>query len=245
MKNQKKSNGLGQCINNKIRKNTVWASLTDEEVDLFNKMVVCREYIPGEMIFMEGDPCKGLYFVESGLVGVRKIDVDGNSTLVRLASKGDTLGYRPFLAKQSHRASTDVIEDAKVCFINADTVRKVLQNNHELGEQFLERTAKALGDIEDRLYEMTSLNVDTRFVHLLILYHDQWGRHLDDGSVNITLPITRDDLASMIGAHPDSVTRAIRNLETKGLVHVEGRLIHIEAFDELAEHLHSELVHVH
>ncbi|MBL6933420.1 MAG: Crp/Fnr family transcriptional regulator [Rhodospirillales bacterium] len=245
MKELEKPVGLAPCIDNKIRKNTVWATLTKEEVDLFNRKVICREYTPGDMIFMEGDDCKGLYFVESGLVGVRKIDVDGNATLVRLANKGDTLGYRPFLARQSHRASADVIEDARVCFINAKTVRKVLHKNHELGLQFLERTARVLGDVEERLYEMSALNVDTRFVHLLILYHDQWGRHMEDGSVNITLPLTRDDLASMIGAHPDSVTRAIRNLETKGIVQVDGRLIHIQDFEELADHLHTELVHYH
>ena len=245
MKELKKRKGTAPCIDNKIRKNTEWATLTNEEVELFNRKVICREYTPGETVFMEGDLCKGMYFIESGLVGVRKIDIDGQSTLVRLASKGDTLGYRPFLAKQPHRAGASIIEDARICFIDAAAVRTILQNNHELGLQFLERTAQALGEAEERLYEMAVLNVDTRVIHLLILYHDQWGSHMEDGSVNITLPITRNDMASMIGAHPDSVTRAIRQLELKGLVQVDGRLIHIEEFDLLAEQLHTNLEHVH
>lgn len=61
---------------------------------------------------MAGDRCKGLYFVRSGLVGIRKIDKEGQSTLLRLAGNGDALGYRPFLAKQPHRACAEVIEDA-------------------------------------------------------------------------------------------------------------------------------------
>lgn len=223
----------------------MWASLTNEEVDLFNRNVICREYTPGESIFVEGDACKGLYFVEGGLVGVRKFDINGQSTLVRMAGKGDTLGYRPFLAKQLHRAGAEVIEDARVCFIKASTVRAILQTNYQLGQIFLERTAQALGEAEERLFEMATLNVDTRIIHLLILYHDQWGRHLEDGSVAITLPVTRDDLASMIGAHPDSVTRAIRQLESKGLVQVEGRSVLIEEFDLLAEQLHTDLAHYH
>lgn len=245
MKILPKRPGLAPCIDSKIRRNTVWATLTSEEVDLFNRNVICREHATGETIFMEGDNCKGLYFVEGGMVGVRKVDFDGQSTLVRIASKGDTLGYRPFLAKQPHRAGAEVIEDARVCFIDSATVRTILQNNHELGMQFLERTARALGEAEERIFEMATLNVDTRVIHLLILYHDQWGRHLEDGSVQITLPITRDDMASMIGAHPDSVTRAIRQLESKGIVQVEGRTVHIEEFDSLADLLHVDMEHYH
>lgn len=245
MKVLQKQNGLASCINNKIRRNTVWATLTDDEVDIFNHKVICREHAPGETVFMEGDACKGLYFVEGGLVGVRKIDVEGQATLIQLAGRGDTLGYRPFLAKQPHRAGAEVIEDARICFIDAETVREIIQNNHELGLQFLERTAAALGEAEERIFEMAALKVDTRVIHLLVLFHDQWGKHLEDGSVDITLPITRNDLASMIGAHPDSVTRAIKSLESKGLVQVEGKSILIEEFDQLADQLHTDLAHYH
>ncbi len=245
MKEPTRPAGLAACIDNRIRRNTIWASLTDEEVDLFNRNVVCREHPPGDVIFLEGAPCKGLYFVEGGLVGIRKTDRDGQSSLVRLASKGDTLGYRPFLAKQHHRAQADVIEHARVCFVDAHTVRTILQNNHQLGLQFLERTAKALGETEERLFEMAVLNVDTRVIHLLVLYRDRWGRRLADGSVRMTLPITRDDFASMIGAHPDSVTRAIRNLESKGLLRVNGRVVRIDQLNLLTERLHTDLSQPH
>lgn len=231
---------LTACIDNNVGRYGLWTSLTDEEADHFNRKVICREYAPGETVFFEGDPCKGLYFIKSGLVGVRKTDVEGQSTLLRLASKGDTLGYRPFLAKQPHRACAEVIEDARICFINARTVRTILQNNHELGIEFLKCTARALGEAEERLFKMAVLNVDIRVIHLLVLFHDQWGSDLGDGSVNIRLPVTRDDMASMIGAHPDSVTRAIRQLETKGLVQVDGRSIRIKEFNLLAEHLHTD-----
>ena len=192
---------------------------------------------------MEGDLCKGLYFVRSGLVGIRKIDTQGQSTLLRLASNGDTLGYRPFLAKEHHRACAEIIEDARVCFVNSRIVREILQNNHELGLEFLCSIARALGEADEKLFKMAVLNVHTRFVHLLVLFHDKWGRYLEDGSVDIRLPITRDDMASMIGAHPDSVSRAIRHFESKGLIEVVGRSFRIKEFNLLAEQLRVDLAH--
>lgn len=243
MKSPAKRKCRTACVDNKAGKSGFWASLTDEEAGIFNRKVICREYRPGETVFMEGDSCKGLYFVKGGLVGIRKIDIEGQSTLLRLACAGDTLGYRPFLAKQRHRACAEVIEDASICFIDARTVRGILHNNHELGVEFLKCTARALGEAEEQLFKMAILNVDTRVVHLLVLFHDQWGSHLEDGSVDIRLPITRDDMASMIGAHPDSVTRAIRHLESKGLMQVHGRSFRIKEFNLLAEQLHTDIAH--
>jgi len=245
MKNRVKWISLAACIGSKAGRNGLWASLTDEEVDCFNHSFICREYTPGETVFLEGDPCKGLYFVKHGLVGIRKIDIEGQSTLLRLASAGDTLGYRPFLAKQPHRACAEVIEDARICFIDARTVRAVLQRNHELGLEFLTCTARALGEAEEKLFKMAVLNVDTRVVHLLFLFYDQWGSNLADGTVDIRLPITREDMASMIGAHPDSVTRAIRHLESRGLMEVDGRSFRIKEFNLLAEQLHVDFASYH
>lgn len=103
--------------------------------------------------------------------------------------------------------------------------------------------ARDLGESEEKIFKMAVMNVDTRFVHLLVLLNDKWGSNLDDGSVDIRLPITRDDVASMIGAHPDSVTRAIRQLESKGLVEVAGRSFRIKEFDHLAAQLHFDHFH--
>lgn len=241
----KKPCGLAECIDGKICNDTIWTALSDEEIELFNRNVSCRLFTAGETIFMEGDYCKGLYFVESGLIAVRKYDQDGQPYLIRLASQGDTLGYRPFLAKETHRAGADVIEDTKVCFINAQTVRKVLSVNGELSRLFLERTAKALGEADEWLFNMAVLDVDIRLIHLLLMYHDQWGSHFEDGSVTIRIPITRGDLAAMIGAHPDSVSRAIRKLESEGLMQADGRIIHIEKFDHLAQQIQPNLTHLH
>ena len=242
MKELSRSTRFAPCIDGKTRENTIWATLSNEEVELLNRNAICREYALGDTVFMQGEPCNGLYLVEDGLVGVRKIDIEGNSNLIRVVSKGETMGYRPFLAKEPHRASAEIIEDSRIYFINAPTFRKILQSNHELGVRFLERTARALGEAEERLLEMAVLTVDTRIIHLLVLYHDQWGKRLADGSFVIRVPITREDIASMIGAHPDSVTRAMKELESKGILSSRGRMIHVEKYDRLTEQLHTDLI---
>jgi len=84
--------GIGApCISERVKNQSIWSSLNDEEVEMFNRKVVCRRYSPGEVVFVHGDNCKGLYFIDSGLVGIHKTDADGQSILIRLAKVGDTL----------------------------------------------------------------------------------------------------------------------------------------------------------
>ncbi len=215
------------CLSARISKGTEWSVLSPEEIQTFNENVICRSYDAGDFVFYEKDDCKGLYFVESGLVGVKKIDAEGEQVLLRLASEGDTLGYRPLLAGEHHRAGAEVIQAAKVCFLPKAVMRRLLISNPELGAGFLQRTAKALGEADERFFESVSLPARVRLMHLLMLLRDRCGRIVDDGSLFLELPITRRELASMLGIRAESLSRLVREIEDEGLAHFSGSQITI------------------
>lgn len=236
-------NSTACCLNARLRAKTEWDALTPDEVDLFNLNVVCRTYKAGQIVFLQDDPCKGLYFVETGLVAVRKIDEEGQSVIVRLAYQGDTLGYRPLLSKEAHRATAEVVKDSRLCFIDAGTMRGLLLNNPRLGMRFLERTTQALGEAEDRLFQIAALSVRTRIIHLLILLHGHYGTTTSDGTLFVELPMTRNGLADMIGARPESVSRAFKDIQADGLLDWSGRTVRIDRVDRLIDELHGNLSH--
>jgi CRP/FNR family transcriptional regulator len=226
-----------------VRAKTEWDALTPDEVDLFNRKVVCRKYKPGQVIFLQSDPCKGLYFVEGGLVAVRKVDDEGKSAIVRLAYQGDTLGYRPLLAKENHRATAEVIKEARICFVDAPVMHRFLLSNPKLGMRFLEHTAQALGETEERLFHVAALSVRTRIIHLLILLRGHYGTTTSGGTLFIELPMTQRDLANMVGARPESVSRAFRDIQDDGLLDLSGRMVRVDQVDRLVDELHHNLHH--
>ncbi len=229
------------CLSARIRTKTEWDALTPDEIDLFNRKVVCRTYPAGQVIFVQGDPCKGLYFIEDGLIAARKVDEEGQSAIVRLAYQGDTLGYRPLLAKENHRATAEVIKDAKICFIGAPTMHRLLRSNPRLGMLFLEHIAQALGEAEERLFQVAALSVRTRIIHLVVLLRDHYGTTTSDGTLFVELPMTRRDLAEMIGARPESVSRALRDIQDDGLMDLSGRTVRVDQIDRLIDELHHGL----
>ncbi len=224
------------CFNCQHRERSEWGVLTEKELQGLDSGKICREYFPGEAIFLEGDPCLGVYCVERGLVGVRKTDAEGNSVLVRIANSGDTLGYRPFLAGDVHRGTAEALKPTIICAISGSTVRRLLAENPSLGLQFLERTAKALGDAEEKYFQNVTLPVRARLAHLLVVLKDRYGTVAEDGSLTMELPMSRQDLAALIGTRPETMSRAVRQFEEDGIAQFKGRKVHIrDTRDLLAE----------
>ncbi|MDP2621110.1 MAG: Crp/Fnr family transcriptional regulator [Hyphomicrobiales bacterium] len=224
---------VGRCFPNDILERSEWRVLGPEELAELCAKALCRAYQPGETVFYEGDACRGVYFISEGLVGVRKEDPEGNSVLLHLATDGDSLGYRPFLAGDSHRASAEVLRTSKICFFDADSMRTLLRDNPDLGIEFLRRATRELGIAENRFYEAVRLNLRTRVAHLLLLFKDRYATVEADGRILLDLPISRQDMAAMIGVRAESLSRTIRTLADDGLIDVSGHRAWILDMDRL------------
>jgi len=136
-----RSSSSKSCFTCQTRGRTEWCALTEEELKLLDKAKVSRDYLPGEVIFREADACQGIHCIESGLVGVRKMNANGQEILLRLGYPGDTLGYRSMLSGDDHNNSAEALEPSEVCFIDATTVRTLLTRNPTLGLRFLNHAA--------------------------------------------------------------------------------------------------------
>jgi CRP-like cAMP-binding protein len=228
------------CFTCQSRDRAEWCALNDDELRLLDKAKVVREYRPGEVIYHQGDPCRGIHCFEAGLVGIRKIDADGNSILLGLAYPGDTLGYRSFLVGEDHGASAEALKPSTICFVNSATVRTLLKHNPALGLQFLQTVARDLGAAEERILQSVTLSVRARFAHLLLVLKDRYATSGKDGTFELELPLARQDLAAMIGIRPETMSRAIKQLEEDGIAYFSGRSVQVPDVKRLLREIEPE-----
>lgn len=229
------------CFTCQARDRTEWCVLDDHELTLVNDGKTSKQYLPGEPIFFEGDSCQGIYCVESGMIGVRKSDADGNSVLLNIFSSGDTLGYRAFLAESEFHAGAEALEPSTICFVDRITVQRLLEHNPALGLRFLRRAARELDEADEKILHNVTLSVRARFAHLLVVLIERYGEKNDDGSLVVQLPLSRQDLASMIGTTPESMSRTIRKMDDDGIAHFTGRAVHIPAREALINEFEPEI----
>lgn len=214
-----------------------WDALTPHEQAILDDAKVRQRYAKKEIIFRQSDPCQGVYCVQSGLVGVRKTDADGESVLVRLAFPGDTLGYRPCLAEEPHRGTGEVLEETTVCFIDSSVVRHIISQNTALSLRFLKIMARSMGEAEEKYFENVTLDIRSRFCHLLVVLMDHYGKTNGSAEISFDMPLSRQDLAAVIGARPESMSRVVKDLNDDGIVLISGRNVRIPEKEKLVERL--------
>jgi CRP-like cAMP-binding protein len=204
-----------------------WDGLDDAAAALLARGLSRREYASGEVIFAQGDVNLGVHCVYTGAVAVRRLDDRGNSLLLALAYPGDTIGYHSFLAGTEHTASVEAVGPSVVCHIPRNTLAALLEAAPSVALHFLKRSIGEIEDANDKLFLQATLSHRHQLVHLLLVLVRRHGRRLENGSHLIELPVSRRDLASMIGTRQETVSRIIGRLETAGIAYFSGRQVTI------------------
>ena len=222
------------CFVCHVRQRSDWHDLDEAASRLLARGRRRREYRSGEAVFVQGRPNDGVHCVSGGTVGIRRLDGNGNSVLLGLAYPGDIIGYRSFLTGSEHKTSAEALGPSIVCQIDRATIAALLAGNPALGLRFLKRSIGELESAHDMMFRQATLSNRHKFVHLLLVLVQRHGRRLTDGGQSIELPVSRRDLASMVGTRHETISRIIGRLETDGIAHFSGRQVTIPNVEALA-----------
>lgn len=225
-----------RCMNWPI---SIWRFLSPEEYEEIVMAKHYRRFRRGEFLFREGEIPENLYCIYSGKVKVVKQDLQtGEEVIVRLAQEGDLVGYRAVLEGGRYRAGAVAITDVSVCTFPVREVREVVRKNLRISEEFLRILAEDLRRAETRLKAMATLTVRERILHTLLFLEGFFG--VDDEGF-LVLPISRKELAQLVGTAPEVLARQMAVLELEGLIETEGaRKFRILRKSEAVERLGAE-----
>jgi CRP/FNR family transcriptional regulator len=225
------------CFECQARPASEWCALSNDELAQLDSAKVQRTIEAGNTLFHQGDECDGIYCLKFGLVGIRRLDSAGNSSLLRLCGPGETIGYRSFLLKTEHRSTAEIMMPSIVCFIHRQTVRALLEQNPNLGLRFLDHNVKDAAEFEERHFESITFTVKYRLLNLLMVLYERFGRLDENGEPMLELPLSRQDIAALLGASPETISRSITKVQEEGLVQFKGRRVSLQNIEELTRQL--------
>ena len=101
--------------------------------------------------------------------------------------------------------------------------------------------ASALGEAEEDKMRMSTLPVRTRLAHLLLSLKEHYGQINDKGTLEVTLPLSRQDMASMLAIRPETLSRAIRSLENDQVARFERQAAFIPDLDALLDEIENPI----
>jgi len=210
-----------------------WQVLAGDELAALNRAKTKRRYLAGQALFVQGDPNTGVYCVDTGTVGIRQLDASGNTVLLGLAYPGDVLGYRSLLEGRAHKTSAEALGPCTACKLDRRAVLHLLERQPALGLAFLRRSTREVEKAHEALFRTAVLSNRQKLLHLLAGLAGQHGRASDDGTHALDLPVSRRDLASMIGTRHETLSRIMGRLEDEGLARFSGRRVQIPSLAAL------------
>jgi len=223
------------CADCTTRDTTEWRELDDGELESIDKCKRIIQCEPGETLFSQGDPGTGVYCIQSGLIGLRRVDVNGNSVLIRLASAGSTVGYKTFLTKQPHANSAEALTASELCYIPRPRVEQLLKGNPRLGERFLQHFYEDAVETENDYVRSLTMGMKSRFLHIILIFYERFGYQDEDGNSFVEIPVKRGELAELVGVRPESISRLIDQLQTDEVMTFKDRQVQFSDVDEILQ----------
>lgn len=185
-----------------------------------------RIYEPGQNLYAQGEACQGIYCIQSGIVGVRRLDEDGKAALLRLQRTGDVLGYPALISQSPHTHTVEALTTCRATFVDASHINWLIEHDTDLRNAFLQIALAELAGMEAKCAALLTVGMRPRLMELL---SDLCAAQGDDGNgeLVVQLPLQRKEIAALIGATPESLSRLINRLGEEGLVSFEGRRVTI------------------
>lgn len=178
----------------------------------------------GALIFKEGNPVEGIFFITAGAVKVHKQWGEQRELIVRFAKAGDVLGHRGFGSTQIFPVSATCLEDSQVCYIPNSLLESTLQTNPAFTYRLMQVYAIELQKAEKRMRDLALMEVKGRIALALLEIANLFGT---DSEQYINLPISRQDIASYAGTTYETVFKLFTNLVAENIITSIGKRIKI------------------
>jgi CRP/FNR family transcriptional regulator, cyclic AMP receptor protein len=215
-----------------IRRIPLLRDLADDEAATIASTVTDRRFARHQFIVREGDAGDAFYILIKGSVSVCRLTSDGHETILSILKEGDFFGEMAVLDSSLRSASIKTLTECEVGAIHHDDFLEMLNHNPRIGRFLTLALSHRLRAANDLIAAMTSMDVRARLATLLFKLVDQFGEGVENGT-RITLRLTNQEMANMIGASRDTVNRALNRLWDERIIDMRTAYIVITDSDRL------------
>jgi CRP/FNR family transcriptional regulator len=203
-----------------------FAELDLATLEAVARAAIRREYESGQVVFLEGEPCAGLYVVQAGWLKSVKISPAGREQVVRFVGPGETFNEVGILASSLNLVTVIALEPATVWVVEREALLQLLEQDPHLARIITQNLARRVLYLVSLVEDLSLRTVEARLARLLleqatdkVLHRRRWA--------------TQTEMAARLGTVPDVLNRALRKLADEGLIQVERHQIQILNRQEL------------
>ena len=207
--------------------------LASEERLLLQKNATRMQFVRHDIILRQMMPSDHVVFVLSGIVKIYKSGRSKRVTCIGLAGPGQLAGMPCAFGFPEYRFSVSAVESTDALLIRSDALVSLIETNGDFAKEMLVMMSRDIVDLAYKLVSLTFKQLPGRVADLIRYF----SRDVFD-SDEFTVPLTRQELAELIGTTKESLIRTLHEFRNDKLIEMEGRRIKIiapELIDILCE----------
>jgi CRP/FNR family transcriptional regulator len=221
-----------------LKKCEIFSGLTEKELSKISALFEERNIKKDEYIFMEEDPSNWFYILSKGRVKIVKHSHSGKDIILEIISPGDVFGGVAVLDKRPFPASAQAMEPAAVVRISRRNLFDMMEEYPGLKLAVVKSFSDRLRNAHETLKNIATERVERRIASLLLKLSEKVGVD-DKGYKKLDFPLTRQEIAEMVGTTVETCIRSMSKFQKEGRVKSSGGRILVNA-DSLKEYLKEE-----
>jgi CRP/FNR family cyclic AMP-dependent transcriptional regulator len=195
----------------------LFASFPDDQLRLLTPVITRRSMPRSTTVMAGGDPTDSLYIVLSGRLKVMMSDAEGKEVILSILGPGEFFGEMGLIDDAPRSASVVSIEPCELLSIAKRDFKKCLAENFEMAQAVMRGLVRRLRDADRKIGSLALLDVYGRVARLLLDMSETV-----DGEKIVTKRLPKQDIAKMIGASREMVSRVMKDLQMGGYIEVRG-----------------------
>ncbi|MEO8250573.1 MAG: Crp/Fnr family transcriptional regulator [Burkholderiales bacterium] len=200
-----------------IRRVPLFSSLSDRHAETIAQAVVKKRFKRGEMIVEQGKKSNALFIILAGRARVMTTDRRGREVILATLSQGACIGEMSLIDNKPHSATVqaDVQTDALV--LSRPDFAACMPEYSSLAHSVLQGVVTRLREADAKIESLALMDVYGRVARALV----EAAQPDRDGNLVIRERISRQDVAKMVGASREMVSRVMKDLEGRGFVELQ------------------------
>jgi len=193
-----------------------------------------RIYARGAVVFHEGNIARGVYVLSSGRAKVSISSADGRKLIMRIARSGDVLGLYAGLTGRPFEATAEMVEGGRIDFISRTDLLNLMGQQQTLNADLVEMFSRQFSEFVDNTRMLLlSESALEKLARLIVRWGRDFGERTSEG-IRVKLLLTQEEIAQIIGASRETVTRLFSTLKRDEIIRVKRDSMWIRDSEALA-----------
>lgn len=187
--------------------------LSDDSLASIARVSMMRRFPRGQSVVCAGDRPDYVYLVLTGSLKVVVSDEDGREVILSILGQGELFGEMGMFDERPRSASVIAVVPADLVLISKQDFRRIMQDSFDVSWRIMCNLAERLRNADRKIESLALMDVYGRVARLLIEMAEDVG-----GQSVVVRRISKQDIAKMIGASREMVSRVMKDLGLRGLI---------------------------